>query len=117
MRILLEDDQLDTRQLYSLMFRLEGHATTLAESGEAAIQAAAEQAFDVILMDAEMHGMNGFTAIKRIRALPQGEKVPIILFTAYSHTEAETHAAGADLLVRKPILLRDLLEKIKQVRQ
>lgn len=117
MRILFADDTLDTRQLYAMIFRMKGHEATVVENGELARQAVEQQLFDVIVLDIEMPGADGLTATREIRRMRHGESVPIILLTAYDYRQSTALEAGADLLVRKPILAQDLLQKIGEAIQ
>lgn len=117
MRILFVDDLPDTRDVFRLAFGIQGHNTRLASNGREAVDAVREEAFDAVIIDVEMPEMNGFDAVKHIRQLDHGSKVPIIMFTAYGDNEAQEKAseAGADLLLHKPILPQELLMRIEQL--
>jgi signal transduction histidine kinase/ActR/RegA family two-component response regulator len=82
-RVLLVDDHVMNRQLGETLLRLMGCEVDLAESGEAAVAAASEQLYDVILMDVHMPRMDGLQAARAIRALDRpGAKAPIIAMSA-----------------------------------
>ena len=117
MRILFVDDTPDTRSLFSLVFDMEGHSTRLAADGVEAVEAVKEEPFDAIVMDVEMSRMNGWEATRRIRQMPHGRDVPILMFTGYSHADDHQKAAavGANDLVRKPLTPQALLARITQV--
>ena len=117
MHILFVDDLPDTRDVFRLAFGIQGHNTSLASNGREAVDAVSGQSFDAIIIDVEMPEMNGFDAVARIRKLPNGIKVPIIMFTAYGDNEAQEKStlAGADLLLHKPILPQELLLRIEQL--
>ena len=117
MHILFVDDLPDTRDVFRLAFGIQGHQTRLACNGREAVEAVREQLFDAVIMDVEMPEMNGFDAVSHIRQLEHGAKVPIIMFTAYGDNEAheKSTAAGADLLLHKPILPQELLLRIEQL--
>src|SRR5258708_13140739 len=111
MHILLADNELDTCRLFTMAFELHGHTTTVASNGVEALQAVQDHAFDAIIMDGGMPEMNGLVATLRIRSLPNGRAVPIILFTAYrGYTETMAQEAGATLLVYKPVIPDELVE-------
>ncbi len=117
MHILFVDDLPDTRDVFRLAFSIQGHQTTLASNGREAVDAVRGGDFDAIIIDVEMPEMNGFDAVSRIRQLPNGAQVPIIMFTAYGDNEAQQKSsqAGADLLLHKPILPQELLSRITQL--
>jgi DNA-binding response OmpR family regulator len=117
MRILFVDDLPDTRDVFRLAFGIQGHNTRLASNGREAVEAVREEPFDAVIIDVEMPEMNGFDAVKHMRGLENGAKVPIIMFTAYGDNEAQEKAseAGADLLLHKPILPQELLMRIQQL--
>ncbi len=117
MHILFVDDLPDTRDVFRLAFGMQGHQTRLACNGREAVEAVHEEAFDAIIIDVEMPEMNGFDAVANIRQLEHGRAVPIIMFTAYGDNEAQekSTAAGADLLLHKPILPQELLLRIEQL--
>ena len=70
MRILFVDDAPDTRCLFDMAFKIEGHSTRLAADGAEAVQAVEEELFDAIVMDIEMPRMNGWVATDHIRHIP-----------------------------------------------
>jgi DNA-binding response OmpR family regulator len=117
MRILFVDDLPDTRDVFRLAFGIQGHNTRLACNGREAVDAIREESFDAVIIDVEMPEMNGFDAVKHMRQMENGSKVPIIMFTAYGDNEAQEKAseAGADLLLHKPILPQELLMRIEQL--
>ncbi|MBV9469581.1 MAG: response regulator, partial [Abitibacteriaceae bacterium] len=92
-----------------------GYDATIVENGDLARQAVEQQLFDVIILDIEMPGADGLTAARQIRKLPNGQSVPIVLLTAYNYTLRTAEQVGANLLVRKPILAQDLVQKIREL--
>jgi CheY-like chemotaxis protein len=117
MRILFVDDAPDTRSLFSMAFRLEGHCTHLAADGVEAVQAIQHEPFDAIVMDIEMPRMDGWEATRQIRQMPHGRDVPILMFTGYNHEgdHDKAAAAGANGMVRKPLLPQMVLSRLKQL--
>ncbi|NEX20238.1 PAS domain S-box protein [Thiorhodococcus mannitoliphagus] len=109
-RILLVEDnptnQLVARDLLEKM----GLAVTVASQGREAVEQAAAQRFDAILMDLQMPEMDGIEATRRIRALLQGREVPIIAMTAaamLADREA-SQSAGMNDFLSKPIDVAEL---------
>ena len=118
MHILLADNELDTCRLFTMAFELRGHTTTVATNGVEALEAVQAQPFDAIIMDGGIPEMNGLMATLRIRSLPNGREVPIVLFTAYrGYTEAMAREAGANLLVYKPVMPNELVDQVEQLEQ
>jgi len=81
------------------------YALQFAESGEQAIAAVKAHAVDVILMDVQMPGMDGFQAAARIKALDEGRDIPIIFVTAVYHEDPfvrQGYAAGGVDYFAKP---------------
>lgn len=117
MKILFVDDAPDTRSLFSVAFRLAGHRTRLAADGLEALEAVEDEPFDAIVMDVEMPRMDGWEATRRIREMPHGRDVPILVFTGYNHDDDFNKAAevGANGLVRKPMLPQMVLSQLAQL--
>lgn len=118
MRILFVDDLPDTRELFKLALTLNGHTVHLASNGLEAVAAVQHQkSFDVVIMDIEMPEMNGWDAVRTIRALPEGNGVPIIMFTAYGNgvTLKLAEQVGANSVLHKPISPQDLISHVQQI--
>lgn len=115
MHILFVDDLPDTCEVYKLAFRMTGHTARIARDGVEAVHAVQDESFDAIIMDVEMPRLNGWEAVQQIRLLPNGQSIPIVMFTAYGaqadHEKAK--AVGADDLLQKPVLPRELIDRIK----
>ena len=103
--------------MFKLAFGLRGHQTRTAINGLEAVQAVREEPFDAIVMDVEMPQLNGWDAVRQIRGLPNGDNVPIIMFTAYGNMADDGRAreVGADALLQKPLLPQDLLARINKL--
>lgn len=115
LHVLVVDDHEINRRAIGLMLQPLGLRVSTADSGPAALEAAAEQAFDVILMDVRMPGMDGRETTRRIRS-GQGLNVftPILAVTADGE-EADIDAcrmAGMSGFVAKPIDPTRLIESI-----
>ena len=115
-RILVVEDQEDNRQIIRDMLSATDYEIMEAESGEQALAAVAKQRPDLILMDIQLPGMDGYEATRRIKADPALRSIPIIAVTSYalSGEEQKARAAGCDDYVPKPYSPRQLLAKIRQ---
>jgi CheY-like chemotaxis protein len=117
MRILFVDDLPDTRHVFRLAFGLYGHSTRLAGNGREAVEAVQAEKFDAIVMDVEMPEMNGWDAVRAIRALPDCRNTPIVMFTAYGNggNRRQAHDVGADSLLHKPTTPQEVLDEIERL--
>ena len=81
-RILVVEDQEDNRQIIRDMLTFTDYEIAEAESGEQALEAVAKQRPDLILMDIQLPGMDGYEATRRIKADPALQSIPIIAVTS-----------------------------------
>ncbi len=102
-RVLVVDDGADNRRLLSLFLSKAGAEVEFASDGYEAIEAAQLTAFDVILMDLQMPGMDGLEATGRLREL--GVRTPIVAMTAHvmAGYRERCLAAGCDAYLTKPV--------------
>src|SRR6267378_1911417 len=84
LRVLLAEDNPVNQQVAVAMLVKRGHEVHVSNNGREAVDAVAERAYDVVLMDIQMPEMDGFEATKAIRALPKGKDLPIIGLTAHA---------------------------------
>jgi two-component system cell cycle response regulator DivK len=115
-RILVVEDQEDNRQILRDLLETTGFELVEAGDGVQAVAAVAAQRPDLILMDIQLPLMDGYEAIRRIRADPANGKIPIIAVTSYAlgGDEAKARGAGCDAYVPKPYSPRELLAKIRE---
>jgi PAS domain S-box-containing protein len=119
MRVLIVDDEALNRNIARGFLTLAGHQVVCVGSGAAAIQAAAAEDFDVILMDVRMPGMNGLEATRLIRALPvpRGQvRVVAVTAQAFSQHIELCRQAGMDCHVSKPFKQAVLLAALANTR-
>ncbi|KRR24074.1 histidine kinase [Bradyrhizobium lablabi] len=104
----VEDNPFGRVVLNSILTEL-GHQAEFIGQGEAAPERLAQGAFDAVLMDMILPGIDGVEAIRRIRALqaPLG-RIPIIGISGRGEDEAASRAAGADIFLVKPVSPRAL---------
>jgi CheY-like chemotaxis protein/HPt (histidine-containing phosphotransfer) domain-containing protein len=107
LRILIADDNAINRTVAAGVLQGFGHDFMVACDGHEAVEAWAREKFDIILMDVQMPGLDGFGATARIRDTERasGAHMPIIAMTAYAgeNDRERCLAAGMDDYVAKPI--------------
>lgn len=117
--ILLAEDNLINQEVAKGILKVIGCETTIANNGAEAVNLSAKTAFDLILMDCHMPGMDGFEASAKIRLREQEEKlnhIPIIALTAdvQKGVIEQCLSAGMDGYLSKPYTRRQLEEMLKQ---
>jgi signal transduction histidine kinase/CheY-like chemotaxis protein len=107
LRMLLAEDNVYNQKVAVGMLEMDRHRVTVADNGRLAVEAFAEQTFDLVLMDMQMPEMDGATATKLIRQKQQetGIRVPIIAMTAHAMAgdREKCLAAGMDDYISKPV--------------
>ena len=114
-KILLAEDYPTNQRIARLFLEEAGHEVTVVEDGEAAVAACENEDFDLILMDLQLPGVDGYEATQRIRALsaPTSE-VPIIAITASAEagTRQACERAGMNDAVTKPFRRETLVSAV-----
>ncbi|MDQ1288272.1 MAG: two-component system, sensor histidine kinase [Actinomycetota bacterium] len=117
LRVLVVEDNVVNRQILQLVLRKKfGIASVAVEDGESAVEAAAAEPFDVVLMDLQMPGIDGVEATRRIRER-SGEGPPVILALSASTVDADRDrclAAGMDGFLTKPVVPADLRGELER---
>jgi two-component system, cell cycle response regulator DivK len=108
---------MDTRELYALYFGTIGFAVLTAQDGRQAIDVATEHQPDVVVMDLSMPGMDGATAMERLKRDARTRTIPIILLTGFPLLAIERRVleAGAAVFLTKPCLPEDLEQHVRRL--
>ena len=117
LRVLVVEDHPVNRMILEAWMSSAAHVTVTAENGELAVKAAAEQPFDLIVMDVNMPVMDGLTATRMIRGGGLNADTPVVVLSASARTEDHEAGlqAGADAYLNKPIDFAALAELIGRV--
>jgi two-component system cell cycle response regulator DivK len=115
-RILLVEDQEDGRRIVRDLLASSDYALIEAKTGEEGLALAERDEPDLILMDIQLPGLDGYEVTRRIKANPALKHIPVIAVTSYalSGDDQKAYAAGCDGYVTKPYSPRVLLAKIRE---
>src|SRR5690606_9625325 len=115
MKILLVEDSATLRHAMSHYITDAGHTPLIARSGEEALQLLEDTPVDMIIMDVEMPGLNGFETTRLIREWLGGHWIPIIFVTGRNEDESyrEGIEAGGDDYLIKPVSYMIIKAKIR----
>ncbi|HXX11199.1 MAG TPA: response regulator [Burkholderiales bacterium] len=115
-RILLVEDQEDNRRIMRDLLSASGYQLVEANDGEQGLALASSEVPDLILMDIQLPGLDGYEVTRRIKANAALSHIPIIAVTSYalSGDDQKAFAAGCDGYVTKPFSPRQLLAKIRE---
>jgi two-component system CheB/CheR fusion protein len=115
---LVVDDVPDVTDMLSVLLMHAGWEVVTAESASAALAAARQAQFDIIISDIGMPVMNGYELARTLRAQPGYETVPMVAVTGYSMFDDRERslAAGFNAHLTKPIEPHVLLDLIEHLR-
>ena len=115
-RILVVEDEEDNRRIVRDLLTSVGYEIIEAVTGEEGVEAAETHVPDLILMDIQLPGLDGYEATRRIKANPTLRHIPIIVVTSYalSGDDVKAFEAGCDAYISKPFSPRALLAKVRE---
>ncbi len=116
-RVLLAEDNPVNQQVAVAMLVKRGHVVHVVANGREAVDAIMQGEYDVVLMDVQMPEMDGFEATQAIRAMPQGDHLPIIAMTAHALTGERERclAHGMTDYLAKPFKAHELFTLVEQL--
>lgn len=112
--ILIAEDHHEIRDMVALYLEREGFVCVAVEDGFQALEQVGKQAFDLIILDVMMPGIDGFDVLRTIR---EHSQVPVIMLTA-KQEEVDRLAGfdlGADDYVGKPFSVKELVRRVQAV--
>jgi CheY-like chemotaxis protein len=115
--ILIVEDNEKNRKLVRDVLTFKGYRLAEAETGEDGVRLARELRPDLILMDIQLPGINGITALGQIRQDATISRTPVIAVTAsaMTHDRQKIMAAGFDGYQSKPINVKDFLASVREM--
>ncbi len=116
-KILIVDDDIDSLKLIGLMLQRQGYDIAAASAGSQALSKVMTDPPDLIILDVMMPDMDGYEVCRRLRANPQTQNIPIIMFTAKTLVDDKVAGfeAGADDYLTKPTHPAELSSRVKAV--
>jgi diguanylate cyclase (GGDEF)-like protein/PAS domain S-box-containing protein len=114
-RLLIVDDDPLLRRLCMTALRHAGYDLQEADSGERAVESFASSRTDLVILDVQMGGIDGYEACRRIRRLPGGENVPVIMLTSLDDAGSieRAYEAGATDFIAKPFQWPLLTQRVR----
>jgi two-component system, cell cycle response regulator DivK len=115
--ILIIEDNEKNRKLCRDVLQVKGYQTIESETAEEGLKLTLEKSPALILMDIQLPGMDGITAMKELKADVRTKSIPIVAITASAMTNNRTSmlAEGFDGYQTKPISLKDFLGEVERV--
>ncbi|MGL5805517.1 MAG: response regulator transcription factor [Xenococcaceae cyanobacterium] len=112
-RILIAEDEIRVAAFLEKGLRKNGFVTVVAEDGQQALQVAASEEIDLLLLDLRMPIKDGWEVLKELR--DRGLNFPVIIMTAFDDEKNRLIAMqkGASDYVTKPFQFRDLLARVR----
>ena len=114
-KILVVDDNQDSRELVLKILKGKGHQLIEAVDGEDALEKVAAEQPDLILMDISLPKIDGYEVTRRLKQNKKFASIPVIALTAHAMKgdKEKSLASGCDDYISKPINVRDFYDRIK----
>jgi twitching motility two-component system response regulator PilH len=115
-KILIVDDSATEQAVIAAPLRGDGYAVVTASDGEEALKRLDQEAFDLVLLDVIMPGVNGFQLCRSLRRDPRWAQMPIVLVTS-KNQDSDRHwglKQGATDYLSKPFSREQLLDAVRR---
>jgi two-component system, cell cycle response regulator DivK len=115
--ILIIEDNERNRKLIRDLLQVKGYHTIESETAEDGLKLADEKTPALILMDIQLPGMDGITAMKQLKAAAKTKSIPIVAITAsaMTHNRQTMLAEGFDGYQTKPLSLKEFLADVERL--
>jgi phosphate regulon transcriptional regulator PhoB len=116
-KILIVDDEPDLVELVSYNLKKEGFKVSTAPDGEEALEKVRKSAFDLIILDLMLPGIQGSELCRTLRSNPKTETLPIIMLTAKGEVADKIRGleTGADDYMTKPFSPKELVARVRAI--
>jgi CheY-like chemotaxis protein len=119
LKLLVVDDDVDTRELIDWVLRRAGAEVVTAESAAEALDALDKERFHLLISDIAMPDEDGYSLLKKLRARPpeRGGRIPAVALTAHSMVQDRLQSlrAGFQSHVPKPVVPEELVEVVASI--
>ncbi|WP_298629983.1 response regulator [uncultured Thermus sp.] len=115
MRILVVDDEESILVPLEFLLKRAGYEVVLARTGEEALKALEGEAYDLLVLDLMLPGLDGFAVLEKAKTLPQRPKVLVLTARGREADRAKALALGAEAFMAKPFATQDLLSQVERL--
>jgi len=116
-KVLIVDDEKDFLDIIAERIRVRGMDVSTASSAEDALNMVEEESYDVVIMDFMMPALDGFKAIKLMKAKQPDVQIILLTGNVPDEKRIEARVLGALDVIEKPPDLNDLIQKIKKAKK
>ncbi|MBE9584178.1 response regulator [Mucilaginibacter sp. JRF] len=116
-RILVLDDNEDILEIVQETLSYEQFEVKSTAEGEEVLPLIQDFKPHLVILDYRVSGMNGGEICKQIKAHPDYNDIPVIIFSAYINSNGELNAYGCDAVINKPFDLGELVDKVNNLIQ
>jgi two-component system, cell cycle response regulator DivK len=115
-RVLIAEDDQKSMKLFRDVLQVNGYETLAATSGEQAVELATRHGPGLVLMDVQLEGMDGLTALRQLRRDERTAAIPIVAVTAQAMVGDRERFldAGFDDYLAKPVDVRELVATVRR---
>jgi CheY-like chemotaxis protein len=116
-RILIVDDCATSRMMQQLILQRGRFEILLASNGEQAIEMAGTLAPDLVVLDLQMPGLSGMTALRELKRIPGTRGIPVIMLTVSGDADVRREAleSGCGAFLTKPVEAESLFQSVEEV--
>ncbi len=116
-RILVVDDSPEILDVTRTVLNSDGYDVVAVPSGEEALERLGDESFDLVLLDINMPGMDGWETLRLIRADDELYDLPVVLFSVKGEVQDKVMGLqeGAVEYITKPFIVDDLLNRVRTV--